>query len=64
VMQITILPGMKWTAMDAALEQFSSTMSNQLNLLSEAKNLLVFNKNFKNYNNVKFPKLVPELASR
>jgi aarF domain-containing kinase len=61
---ITILPGMKWTAMDAALEQFSSTMSNQLNLLSEAKNLLVFNKNFKNYNNVKFPKLVPELASR
>lgn len=50
--------------MDAALEQFSSTMSNQLNLLLEAKNLLVFNKNFKNYNNVKFPKLVPELASR
>ena len=47
--------GLKWLRLSDSLSQFSHTIAAQTNLNIERDHLQIFNKNFKNWKNVKFP---------
>jgi predicted unusual protein kinase regulating ubiquinone biosynthesis (AarF/ABC1/UbiB family) len=62
--QVGVFSTMKWASAKEALAQFSASMKAQINLLFEARNLQIFNKNFGSYEGVRFPKLIDTLVTK
>ena len=54
----SIIPNSEWLSLGQEVETFSTMMHEQLDLKSEARNLLQFHKDFKEWGNVSFPKPV------
>lgn len=52
----TIVPNSEWLSLGQEVETFSRMMHEQLDLKSEARNLLQFHRDFKEWSNVSFPK--------
>jgi len=55
---------MKWASIKEALDQFASSMKAQIDLIREAHNLQIFNKNFVSYEGVTFPKLIDHFVTK
>ena len=53
---IESIPGLEWLHLSDSLTQFSATISSQTSLDVEGKHLVLFNRNFRNWKNTKFPK--------
>lgn len=52
---IESIPGLEWLRLSDSLTQFSATIASQTSLDVEGKHLILFNRNFKNWKNTKFP---------
>lgn len=58
-----IIPGMKYFNLHVSINEFSSLIRSQLNLLVESDNLLQFKFNFRDVNGIIFPTPLPSLST-
>ncbi|CAJ1018305.1 ABC1 family, putative [Leishmania lindenbergi] len=58
-----IIPGLRYFNLDASINEFSSLVQSQLNLLVEADNLMQFRYNFRSFNGVIFPTPLMSLST-
>ena len=54
-----LFPNLKWLNLEGIVEEFADLLKLQLDLRTEAANLVRFNKHFQNQDDIVFPKLVP-----
>ncbi|CCH59268.1 hypothetical protein TBLA_0B04310 [Henningerozyma blattae CBS 6284] len=60
---INAIPTMEWLSLPDEVQQFEIFMNLQLDLRIESMNLSMFNKNFENFPNIKFPKSFTEITT-
>ncbi|MBN8770702.1 MAG: hypothetical protein J0I46_03990, partial [Thiobacillus sp.] len=61
---IGLLPGAEWLGLTDAIEQFGTTMTGQVDMTFEARNLMRFAQNFAGDPHIVFPRVIDRMSTK